>query len=297
MKSVLPHFTDLLAFDAVTRHGTFTRAARDLNVSQPAIGRRVAALEADLGALLFSRDTKPLRLTPAGQKLFDVLRSGLSRLEATVTEIRKQQDGAQLSIAAAAGFLSFWLVPRLAELSASFPKCELRLMTGDQMGEGPQADVHVRFGSGRWPGADAVKIIGEEVFAACSPMFLQGRSAPLDVDTLKQAKLLQLSDGLERWYDWQSWFEAAGTATNLRLNTIDFDSYSLLISAALAGQGIALCWSGLLDHYLSTGALLRVSSETVASARGYYATCRQGTEPESTVGRLMEWLARSGMTN
>lgn len=161
MRTILPSFGDLLAFDAAARHGSFTRAARDLNVSQPAISRRVAALEADLGVTLFGRETKPLQLTPTGRMLFDVLRSGLSRLEATIAEIRRTPEARKLTIAAAPGFLTFWLLPRLSRLSASFPGQELQLITGDQPQDLPEADIHVRFGDGNWPGTTAVKIMGK----------------------------------------------------------------------------------------------------------------------------------------
>lgn len=295
MSSVLPPFIDLLAFDFAARHGSFTRAARDLNVSQPAISRRVAALEADLRVLLFSRDTKPLRLTPMGQQLFDVLRSGLSRLEATVTEMRKLPEGKKLTLAAAPGFLAYWLVPRLSELAASFPDHELRLVTGDQSSYVPEADLHVRFGNGDWPSVRAVKILGEEVFAVCSPGFFSGSQTFLNLDDLKISRLLQLTDGLERGYDWQSWFEAVGTSIPKKLETIDFDNYNLLVGAALAGQGIALCWSGLLDQYLETGALVQVSRETLVSDRGYFATYPSMSE-RSEVERLAAWLGEHGTT-
>lgn len=290
MRSVLPPLGDLLAFDAAARHGSFTRAARDLNVTQPAISRRVAALEADLGVTLFGRETKPLRLTPPGQMLFDVLRSGLSRLEATVSQIRRMQGGDRLTIAAAPGFLTYWLLPRLPELTAAFPDHELRLMTGDQSHDLPEADIHVRFGDGAWPGVEAVRILSEEVFAVCSPLLLP-ELAPPGPERLKRARLLQLSDRLDRRYDWQNWFRAVETEPPARPNTIIFDDYSLLVSAALAGQGVALCWSGLLDQHLRTGALVRVSEEAVASERGYFATFPAGTAQESLVAKVVAWLA------
>lgn len=294
MPAILPPFGDLLAFDAAARHGSFTRAARDLNVSQPAISRRVAALEADLGVLLFSRESKPLRLTVEGQGLFDVLRSGLSRLEATVIAIRRQRSERRLTIAAAPGFLSYWLVPRLSELAATFPDYDLRLVTGDQAGAMPEADVHVRFGDGKWPGVEAIRILDEQVYAVCSPFFLEGQERPLALNQLAKSRLLQLSATPEQRYDWQSWFHALGVDAPRKLNAIDFDDYSLLVSAALAGQGIALCWSGLLDAFLQTGALVRVSKEEVHSQRGYFATFVDGTLSRSAVVRLAKWLGDQG---
>lgn len=291
MRTILPPFGNLLAFDAAARHGSFTRAARDLNVSQPAVSRRVAALEADLGVLLFGRETKPLQLTATGRTLFDVLRSGLSRLEATVAEIRKAPQERKLTIAAAPGFLTYWLLPRLPGLSASFPDLELRLITGDQRQDLPEADVHVRFGEGSWPGMTAVKILGEEVFAVCSPLFLSRLDTKPDLARLTALRLLQLSDRLDRNYDWQHWFAAVGAEVPRKLNAIVFDDYSLLVSAALAGEGVALCWSGLLDQHLRTGALIRISKEAVTSDRGYFVTIPRGTAHDSVVYRLAHWLA------
>lgn len=293
MQTVLPSFGDLLAFDAAARHGSFTRAARDLNVSQPAVSRRVAALEADLGVTLFGRETKPLHLTPTGQTLFDVLRSSLSRLETAIAEIRRVQEERKLTIAAAPGFLTYWLLPRLSALTAGFPDQELRLLTGDQRQDLPEADIHVRFGDGDWPGVTAVKILGEEVFAVCSPLFLSRQGTKPDLSRLTTLRLLQLSDRLDRNYDWQHWFRAVGIDIPRKLNAIVFDDYSLLVSAALAGEGIALCWSGLLDQHLKTGALVRISDEAVTSDRGYFATFPTGTTEDSVISRLAHWLAQS----
>ncbi len=295
MRTFLPPFGNLLAFDAAARHGSFTRAARDLNVSQPAISRRVAALEADLGVMLFGRETKPLQLTATGQMLFGVLRSGLGRLEATIAEIRNTQSGQKLTIAAAPGFLTYWLLPRLTRLSAAFPDQELQLLTGDQRQDLPEADIHVRFGEGNWPGMTAVKILGEEVFAVCSPLFLPRLGAKPDLARLTTSRLLQLSDRLDRNYDWQHWFAAVGASVPRKLNAIVFDDYSLLVSAALAGEGIALCWSGLLDQHLSTGALVRVSAEAVTSERGYFATFPAATAEASVIFRLARWLAANAV--
>ena len=295
MRKSLPPFIDLLAFDAAARHGTFTRAAKDLDVSQPAISRRVAALEADLGVQLFLRDTRPLTLTEAGQRLFEVLRSGLSRLEMVVQDIRSSCGEKTITVTAGPGFSSFWLIPRLPELCAAFPEHDLRIMSGDRAYEAPEGDLHIRFGDGQWPAQEAVKILGEEVYAVCSPAYLQGRTAPLELELLKRERLLQLSDPLDRWYTWQSWFVAAGSTSAMRPRTLDFDSYSLLIGAALAGQGIALCWSGLLDTYLGNGALVRVSAGAVKSARGYYATYAKTTPPDAAVARLA--LRMAGMNS
>jgi len=296
-KNSLPPFIDLLAFDAAAKHGTFTRAANELGVSQPAISRRVASLEADLGVLLFGRDTRPLSLTQAGQRLFEVLHSGLARLEAVVQDIRGQRSDKTITITAGPGFSSFWLIPRLPALCAAFPDQDLRIMSGDRAYEAPEGDVHIRFGAGHWPGQESLKILGEEVYVVCSPACLRGRAEPLGLEALKRERLLQLSDPSDRWFTWPSWFDAAGSRSQVRSRTMDFDSYALLIGAALAGQGLALCWSGLLEQYLSSGALVRVSAEAVKSSRGYCATYNKTIAPDSAIALLARHIGDLGTSS
>lgn len=293
MSAILPPFGTLLAFDAAARHSSFTRAAHDLNVSQPAISRRVAELEDDLGAKLFDRSTKPIRLTPAGQKLFDVLRTSLTNLEHAVWDIRKGVSPT-FTIAAAPGFLTYWLLPRLPALSASFPDLELRLVTGDRHDSIPEADIHVRFGDGLWPRLRSHKILGEEVFAVCSPGFRHSLGHDPDLSTIMRARLLQLSDRTDRHYDWQHWLTTVGARLPDRLNMIGFDDYSLLVNAALAGQGVALCWAGLLDQFLETGALVRVGAESTQSARGYFATLPVDCAKNSVTQAVVDWLVSQG---
>lgn len=294
MREELPPFIDLLAFDAAARHGTFTRAAVDLRVSQPAISRRVAALEENLGVQLFLRETRPLTLTDSGQRLFEVLRSSISRLDAVVQDIRNRRTSKVITITAEPGFLAFWLIPRLPELSVEFPDSDLRMMSGGRAYDATEGDLHIRFGDGQWPGMESLKVLGEDVYAVCSPAYLQGKSGPFSLAAMKKERLLQLSDPLDRWFTWKSWFRAVGSTMDARPQTYDFDSYALVVGAALAGQGIALCWSGLLDSYLESGALVRVSKEAARSTRGYHAIYAQSLSHDDVIVRLAQRISSLG---
>lgn len=283
----LPPFSSLSAFDAVARHGTFTRAARELNVSQPAVSRRIAALELDLGRPVFQRDNRPLRMTAEGRRLFEVLRASLSRLEEVVHEIRSARPGDAIVIGADPGFASFWLLPRLPKLQGAFPDCSLRILTGAFAGDRDEVDLLIEFGprSARSIG----RILGENVFAVCSPAYLGGRRAPLGLGELQAERLLRLEDEQERWYSWQSWFESLGRPLGQTLvQPVDFNDYSLLISAALAGQGVALGWEGLVDQLIGNGSLVRASRESVRSERGYFVSCP--TADNASAHSVAQWL-------
>ena len=289
----LPPFSSLIAFDAVARHGTLTSAAVELNVSQPAVSRRIATLEADLECILLGRDTRPLTLTTNGLKLFDVLRSSLSRIELVVDQLRRDAGIQSITISAASGIAAYWLIPRLPELQSAFPDVAVRIISQTHSEDTMAGDINIRFGNGDWPGINAIKIFGEEVFPVSSPLYLGERSLPLSLDTLKAARLLGMPGGRQPWYEWNSWFEAVGAPVRERLRILDFDSYALLVNAVLAGHGICLCWSGLLDAFLKSGALVRLTDASASSPRGYFVTLRADLPIGSPIRDVAEWLAPS----
>jgi DNA-binding transcriptional LysR family regulator len=71
---------------------------------------------------------------------------------------------------------------------------------------------------------------------------------------------------------------------------LDFNSYAMLVNAALAGQGVCLCWSGLLDSFLSTGAMVRLDGPSARSVRGYFITRRDGLAANEEVMRIHDWI-------
>ena len=286
----LPSFSNLIAFDAVARHGTLTSAAAELNVSQPAVSRRLALLEADLGTQLFNRSVKPLQLTSHGEQLFEVLRSGLSRLEIVVERIRNRQDEHSLTISAASGLAAYWLIPRLPGLQAAFPDTSIQVVSQSHTEETATGDLQIRFGSGNWPDLTATQILGEEVFPVASPLYVQDRPLPMTIDDLRRAQLLNMKHNRHTWYDWESWFDTVGPVTRDGPHMIGFDSYVLLVSAALSGQGICLCWAGLLDPFLTSGALVRLSGLTATSSRGYFVTHAADLPDDAPARAVAAWL-------
>ena len=138
-------------------------------------------------------------------------------------------------------------------------------------------------------------MFGEEVFPVCSPLYLGRRKIPFSLDQLKAANLLDMKVDNQPWYDWNSWFEAAGSATQLAPRILYFDSYPLVVGAALAGQGICLSWAGLLDGFLASGALVRLYPRSMPSPRGYFVTHEMGLPPNAHARAIARWLLDSAM--
>ncbi|MGB3177207.1 MAG: LysR family transcriptional regulator [Albidovulum sp.] len=294
MKRHLPPFSGLIAFHEAVRHGTLTEAARALNVSQPAVSRRIAQLEADLGAPLFDRGRKPVKLTEAGRELVAALGTGFDLIESATDRIRRAAKEHVVTVSGPSGFVAFWLIPRLGPLRDAFPDTVIRIISMEQGEAGRPGDVMIRFGMPNPAQADEVKILGEDVFPAASPYYLSRHPQPKTPEEFTQHTLLTMEGTRRFWYDWPSWFTAVGATMPDDVKQLDFNTYAMAINAALAGQGICLSWSGLLDSFLETGALVRLTGLTAGSERGYFLARRdrQATRPE--VDAVARWIAHSG---
>lgn len=286
----LPPFSGLTAFYAAVRFGTLTGAAHALNVSQPAITRRIARLEADLGCALFDRSRKPAILTEEGRELMDVLRSSFDGIGATADRIRLRGTNQVVTVTGPSGFVSFWLIPRLGDLQSALPDTTIRVISSEHDMRDTSGDIRVRFGIAG--GAEETKILGEAVFAAASPIYLSRHAAPADAGGFAGLTLLSMERTRSQWYDWHSWFAATAGRSPPIGRYLHFNSYAMLISAALAGQGVCLCWSGLVDSYLASGALVRLTDLSASSERGYFLSVPRGPAAAAGVAGVADWIRR-----
>lgn len=288
----LPPFSGLTAFYAAARHGTLTAAAQELNVSQPAVSRRIASLEEDLGCALFDRNHKPVRITQAGKDLLQALHSGLGQIEDAVTQIRKAAQTRVVTVTAPSGFVGFWLIPKLGELEQAFPKVTIRIIS-QEYGEAVRpGDLTIRFGLPGGGGTGEHRLLRDDVYVAASPLYLSRLGMTATEYDFTQMTFLTMETARSQWHDWPSWFRTTGTVMPADARVLDFNSYAMLVNAGLAGQGVFLCWGGILDSFLDTGALIPLQAPTATSARGYFAAMRDGGSAEADVQAIFDWIVK-----
>lgn len=286
----LPPTAALLALDAFVRYGSVQRAADALGLSQPAMSRRLLALEQAVGSALFDRRTRPMTLTTAGRELHDTLRISLGQIEQVVARLRPSPPST-FTISAGAGFSAYWLIPRLVRMQRAFPTWSLRIVSQSHEQETDDTgDLQVRFGTPPWPGCSSSALFAERVFPVASPMLLAGRPVPATLAQLRCLPLLDLQVLRQPWFDWPAWWSEFGELRLKRSERICFDSYPLVVEAALAGQGVCLCWDGLLDHFLKSGALVRLTAFEASSLRGYHITHAPTADSSAAASRVRDWL-------
>jgi DNA-binding transcriptional LysR family regulator len=118
--SPLPPLQYLVAFEAVVRHSSFTRAAAELHLSQSAVSRQISHLEEFLGRQLFLREPRrALQLTVAGRRYASSVQSSLEACSDATFDVMKRYGDLDLTVACSSGFATLWLAPRIGSFYAS----------------------------------------------------------------------------------------------------------------------------------------------------------------------------------
>lgn len=266
MPRSLPPLRALRAFEAAARHLSFSQAAAELGVTPGAISHQIKSLEDWLGAPLFTRLTRALRLTEAGEAALPLLTEGFDRLAVGAARMQARKDENLLTVSVSPGFGSLWLVPRLNGFRRQHPDIEVRIDGTDRLVDitSGDADVAIRYGPGGYTGVQSHRLFGMRATPVCSPDHLeQGPplSSPAD---LKQHTLLHV-DWKEAEGSWRTWLLAAGATDVDPFKGPRFTKEEMAIRAALDGEGVALIGDRMAADHLASGRLVRPFSADMST--------------------------------
>jgi putative choline sulfate-utilization transcription factor len=285
---------DLLrGFEAAARLRSFTAAAIELGTTQPAISQQIKRLEEQLATRLFDRIYRGIELTDAGLILFNHVQNGLESMDAGLSAITEQHQHEVLQVATDFAFAAYWLMPRLHRFHKDNPDVDVSLVTSERSHSMLRADIDVAvlFGDGRFKQGESHWLFSEEVFPVCSPRLLKGRDLPLPTEALKDLALLHLrGEGGNNWFDWSGVFRALNIPQAPAPGQLRFDNYTLMIQAAIGGQGVAIGWRHLVDDLLEQGLLCRPIEASAVSGYGYYIVLPQRKRRVQIVQRFVDWL-------
>ncbi|WP_299727159.1 transcriptional regulator GcvA [Devosia sp.] len=290
----LPPLTSLRAFVATARHLSFIRAADELHVTSAAIGQQIRQLEDHLGHALFLRNRGQLQLTDAGQALMPGLTEAFDTVLETMARLAGNTDAAPIRISVAPSFASKWLVPRLAALRDSVPDLEVLLDASTRLADvaGEDTDCVIRYGQGAYPGLVASRLFSEAVLPVCSPDFAERHGLYRGPDALLGVPLLH-EDGPERdasCPDWKNWLRSAGASTRIGDSGIRVNQSSLVLDAALAGQGIGLGKLRLAEADLASGRLVSPFGAPQAVEFSYFFATSPHKSGLRRVELFRDWL-------
>lgn len=273
MRRKLPSTQALTCFEAAARHGSFTRAAQELVLTQGAISRQVAALESFLGVALFKRSQHGMTLTPAGEDYARQISRRLDGLERDTLDLMgRQGQGDAVTLATVPTFANRWLIPRLPLLAAQHPELTVHIEVRTRPFLFTDSGVDAALYAGtpeqvqQWVGVQAHRLLSEQVVPVCSPALLAG----LHTLTPAELALRPLLQQATRPEAWRQWFDAQGVDAPHAMAGPRYELFSMQTAAATHGLGVALMPTLLVEPELRAGTLVVACDRVHSSGRHYH---------------------------
>tara|TARA_R110002072_G_scaffold3759_18_gene26889 strand:- start:5153 stop:6070 length:918 start_codon:yes stop_codon:yes gene_type:complete len=292
LQRLIGSLNHLSAFEAAARLGSFTKAARELGISQPAVSQSVRQLEGAIGVALFTRNHRTIALTDAGKMLQDDVSQGLGQISGSLRQLQRQAKSKHVTLSVSSAFGHYWLVPRLQEFRRAHPHIDLRMQQTDMdlnlAREG--ISLAVWRGLGQWRGYDCALLAKEKICALASPGWLARHGPVESLRALKACALITLEEPHRDRPTWKDYFAALGesyvdTGDGLRLN-----DYALVLQAGLAGEGVVFGWDHVTRHLVDTGLLVPVGPWCWESGLGFYLVWSTQTNLIAEALATRDWI-------
>jgi len=285
----LPPLNAVRAFEAAARHLSFTKASRELFVTQGAVSRHVAALETELETRLFERRHRAVELTPKGAAYYRAVRDAFDRLHDATRQVAAVPDARTLRIKLPPTIAIRWVVPRLARFHALDSTIDVQITTSHSTVDFEREDVDVAIHSGPTPptGVTAKRLFGETLLPVCNPALLAGKPALRKPADLARHVLLC---SLHRPDDWPLWLAAAGVRGLDGNSGLKFENSSLVYQAALDSLGVAMAQKLLVAEDIASGRLAAPFSLEAATSGSYYLIYPHQTEPPRKLKLFETWI-------
>lgn len=251
--SSLPSLNALKVFEAVARHRSMTRAARELCVTHGAVSRQIRALESKLGVLLLKRHTRSVEPTPEGIRLAADLAIALNLMQAAVERTKP----GPLVLSCSSSITMCWLIPRMQMFYEKNPGIDINLDMNygqvDFMRD--NISVAIRSSAIEKPRNALISDLGPEwIGAVCSPAYLMS-SGLNDLSDLSRVSLLATRTRPNAWRDWLEVTTSPQKFDGLAAERT-FEHFYLMIQAAACDLGVAIAPYMLVSDELRSGRLI-----------------------------------------
>jgi len=295
------HLDDLAVFLAVAREQSFTKAAAKLGVSQSTLSHTMRALEARLGVRLLARTTRRVAPTEAGERLLHTLGPRIEEIEAALAAISELRDkpAGTVRITATEYASDTILWPRLAHFLRQYPGIKLEIFLDNGLTDivAQRFDAGVRAGEQVAKDMIAVRIGPDMRMAVVgAPSYFKNRQGPKKPQDLIKHECINLRlsthGGL---YAWE--FEKGGRELKVRVDgQLVFNNTAQMLTAALAGFGLAYVPQDLVRPHITKGRLKRVLEDWCPPYAGYHLYYPSRRQSSAAFTLLVNALRYRGKT-
>ena len=287
-ETMIPPLNPLHVFDVAARHLSFTRAAAELRVPQPAISRQINTLEGFLGVRLFERDRHGLRLTSEGEEFQRQIAPAFRIITNATASVMTTGKAEPLKIRVYTTFAAKWLISRLPSFYVAYPNIKLNIsnvVTPIDF-EKDKVDLAVQFGTGNWPGVETEILFKDVIQPVCSPKLLK-RTRLVELDDLRNVQLLHSH---YRRADWPDWLMAVKRPDLLTDAGVNFPSSVLTYQAAVEGVGVAVGQLFLLRNEIQDGTLVPLFNAPFERPMAHYIAWPKNRPLSRKARSFVHWL-------
>jgi DNA-binding transcriptional LysR family regulator len=279
--------TQVRAFEAVGRHGSFKRAAEELFVTQGALSHHVRHLEQDLGVQLIQRLHRRIELTPEGGRLLADSARALEALDLALESLRRRAADDTLTLTVPPYFSLRWLTPRLGNLWLRHPGMNLLLNHTYQTVDfiHSNIDAAITWGHGQWPEVEATLLLATRMTPLCSPGYLSRHGGRLQPGDLPGQPLFYEVDRAH----WQQWFAQAGVDA-VPFKAVRIDDPHALRQVVLDGHGFGLFFAELIQEDVRTGKLVQPFELCTDPGCAYYLLRPKGRPVSDKLETFTRWI-------
>jgi len=286
----LPPLSSLRVFEAAARHSSFKKAADELNLTASAVSHGIQTLESWLGAELFHREARGLRLTSAGETYAPLVNQSLSMLARATDQLPGRKATGTLSVSSAPTFANKILLPRLDKFAAQCPDIRVSIDTSPNYVDLTldEFDIAIRFSSTQKPPSNWTLLATETMMPVCSPTLGAQLGVPLDANLLTRAPLIHVTSVSA---DWNHWFLANGLESPPSIDGgLRVDRMQMAFDAAIRGLGVVLGRRPLVDDDIESSRLVPLVAETIPSGSRYWLVTAPTDFQKPEVKAFRRWL-------
>lgn len=288
MPKRFPPVHALAAFEAAARSGSFAVAANQLCITPSALSHRIRLLEEFVGDRLFIRDGRAPTLTAFGRSYLDVVCVALRTLTEFPLPNKSSPAQPRIKLTVPPTFARCLLMPRLAGFTEAHPDIVVDVFLSVPLYDLSlsESDLEVRFGAGKYPDLETVKLLEEPAFPVVSPAYLErigGLASPAE---LSKARLLR--SALEPW---KPWFDEAGLDWQEPTTGLRVDDLGLLLEAVRHGHGVGLTRKHFAQQMIADGEVVELFDIRLASPpHAYYVVYDPAARARPEVQLFVDWL-------
>ena len=297
MARFVPGMRALRTLEAAARHLNFTRAADELGLTPAAVSHQIKEIEEQLGVTLFTRTSRSMRLTEAGEALSEASGDAIELMNRAVSRAQKLERGQTLlKVTADAHFAAKWLMRRVDRFRAIRPAIELRFDISYEVRDfdADDVDIGIRFGAGKYPGLLTHRLFDNVIVPVCSPMLLQAGPplrTPRDLFNHRLVHIEWSRRGVT-WPNWRMWMAAAGIDDFDDSRAVVFGTSSDCVQAAIEGSAVALADFAMVAQDFAEGRLVQPFDLGVRMAPefAYHLVYPQAAAQDPRITAFRDWI-------